>query len=317
MIKLFFSYSHKDEQLRNELETHLALLRRQKVISSWHDRRITAGKDLDQSIDFNLETSQIILLLVSANFLASDYCYDREMARAIEKHNDGSALVIPVILHPCDWQSAPFGHLKATPTDGKPVSMYANQHEAFAIVAQDIRQAAKALSTSESTSDAQQLNATTSSGVSREERSSNLRIKHKFVDHERDEYMEDSYEYMASYFSGSLEELSARNSHIKTRFKRMNSTSFVAFVYESGKRIAQCLVWYSERGSVPPAIYYSESGDVQDNSYNESLSVTDDGYTLQLKPLGIQSFGNHGDSVLSQQGAAEYYWSLFIRPLQE
>jgi hypothetical protein len=142
MISLFFSYSHRDENLRNELETHLSVLKRQGVIQTWHDRRITAGSEIDSSISENLENAQIILLLVSSYFLASDYCYDIEMSRAMEKHREGSACVIPVILHPCDWRNAPFGSLRATPTDGKPVSMFANQHEAFAIIAKDIREAA-------------------------------------------------------------------------------------------------------------------------------------------------------------------------------
>ena len=146
MAKLFFSYSHKDEEHRNELETHLALLKRQGVISSWHDRRITAGSEVHQSISSELESAQIILLLVSAHFLASDYCYEKEMLRALEKHKEGSAVVVPVILHPCDWQSAPFGQLRATPMDGKPVSMFANQHAAFAIIARDVRATASSLS---------------------------------------------------------------------------------------------------------------------------------------------------------------------------
>src|SRR5689334_13326312 len=89
MITLFFSYSHKDEELRNELETHLTLLKRQGIISAWHDRRIIAGSDLDKAISSELESSQIILLLVSAHFLASDYCYEKEMTRALEKHEEG------------------------------------------------------------------------------------------------------------------------------------------------------------------------------------------------------------------------------------
>ncbi|HUX91252.1 MAG TPA: toll/interleukin-1 receptor domain-containing protein [Gallionellaceae bacterium] len=317
MAKLFFSYSHKDEELRNELETHLALLKRQGVISSWHDRRITAGSDFNQSISSELESSQIILLLVSAHFLASDYCFDKEMARALEKHNDGSAIVIPVILHPCDWHSAPFGHLRATPIDGKPVSMYANQHEAFAIVAKDVREAAKSEPTSESfTSGSERL---VCSGIlmPKGDRSSNLRIKRKFDDHERDEFLEDSYEYIARYFDGSLQEFSVRNPNIKTRFKRLSETGFAAFIYDNGERVAQCSVWYGGGSLGSPGIAYSQSGDVQRNSYNESLSVVDDGYTLQLKPLGMQMFSGRSEGALSQQGAAEYYWSMFIRPLQE
>jgi hypothetical protein len=317
MAKLFFSYSHKDEELRNELETHLTLLKRQGVISSWHDRRITAGSDFDQAISSELESSQIILLLVSAHFLASDYCYEKEMMRALEKHENGSAVVIPVILHPCDWHSAPFGHLRATPTDGKPVSMYANQHEAFAIVAKDVREAAKSVPAPESMPKGGQRRAASPPNTPQGDRSSNLRIKRKFDDHERDEFLEDSYEYMARYFDGSLREISARNPHIKTRFKRLSETSFAAFIYENGERVAECSVYYGESSFGSSGIAYSHSGDIQRNSFNESLSVVDDGYTLQFKPLGMQMLGNHRKDALSQQGAAEYYWSLFIRPLQE
>lgn len=317
MAKLFFSYSHKDEELRNELETHLTLLKRQGVISSWHDRRISAGSDFTQTISSELESSQIILLLVSANFLASDYCYEKEMTRALDKHKDGSAVVIPVILHPCDWQSAPFGHLRATPTDGKPVSMFANQHEAFTIVAKDIREAAKSESTTKlSSSEAERL---VGSGIlmHQGDRSSNLRIKRKFDDHERDEFLEDSYEYIARYFDGSLQEFSARNPNIKTRFKRLSDTSFTAFIYDSGERIAQCSIWLSGSSFGSPGIAFSQSGDGQTNSYNESISVVDDGYTLQLKPLGMQMFSGRREDALSKQGAAEYYWSMLVRPLQE
>ena len=317
MFSLFFSYSHKDEELRNELETHLALLKRQGVISSWHDRRITAGSDLNQRISSELESSQIILILISAHFLASDYCYEKELKRAIEKHEDGSAFVIPVILHPCDWQSAPFGHLRATPTDGKPVSMYANQHEAFAIIAKDIREAIQAMPAPKSPPDRMEHQVGTEARIPQGNRSSNLRIKRKFDDHERDDFFEDSYEYIARYFDGSLQELTVRNPHIKTRFKRLSETSFAAFIYDSGERVAQCSVWYGggDPGSI--AIYYSDSGEAQRSSFNESLSVVDDGYTLQLKPMNMQMFLDHSEDALSQQGAAEYYWSLFIRPLQE
>ncbi len=317
MVSLFFSYSHKDEDLRNELETHLALLKRQGIISSWHDRRITAGSDLNRVISSELEPSQIILLLVSAHFLASDYCYDKEMKRALEKHEAGTAVVIPVILHPCDWHSAPFGHLRATPTDGKPVSMYANQHEAFAIVAKDIRDVAKQFQSSNQATEAVKRHNVSGAEPLQRDRSSTLRVKRKFADHGRDEFLEDSYEYIARYFEGSLQELSARNPHIETRFKRLSETSFAAFIYDSGERVAQCSVWYGGDSFARLGIGYSQSGEVQRNSFNESLSVVDDGHTLQLKPLGMQMLGNRRDNALSQEGAAEYYWEILIRPLQE
>ena len=140
-MKLFFSYAHKDEPLRDQLATHLSLLKRQNIITDWHDRNITAGTDWAQAIDDNLNTADIILLLISSDFLASDYCYDKEMTRAIERHHQGTARVIPIILRPCDWHSAPFGKLQALPKDAKPVTQWSNPDEAFTNIAQGIRTA--------------------------------------------------------------------------------------------------------------------------------------------------------------------------------
>lgn len=145
MINLFFSYSHSDEEYRDMLEVHLAALKRQGVIDAWHDRRISAGKDLHADISGHLEAADIILLLVSPYFLASDYCYDIEMTRALERHESDEARVIPVIIHPCDWRHTPFRHLRATPTDGEPISKYPNIHDAHSIVIEDIRSAVQEL----------------------------------------------------------------------------------------------------------------------------------------------------------------------------
>src|SRR3954454_20240504 len=145
-ISLFYSYSHKDEALRKRLETHLSLLQNEGVISGWHDRRIAAGTEWDGAISENLDKAGIILLLVSADFLASRYCRDVEVARAMERHEAGTARVIPAILRPVDgWQSAPFGKLQALPRDGKPVAKWRDRDESFADVARGIREAAESL----------------------------------------------------------------------------------------------------------------------------------------------------------------------------
>src|SRR5262247_2075487 len=144
-IKLFLSYAHSDEPLRQELMTHLSLLQREGVIQTWHDRNINAGDDWKQQIDDNLNTATVILLLISADFLASDYCYEIEMQRALERHNAGEARVIPVILRPVDWHGAPFGTLQALPTDAKPITSWTNRDEAYANVAQGVRRAVEAI----------------------------------------------------------------------------------------------------------------------------------------------------------------------------
>jgi TIR domain len=145
VITVFFSYAHHDEALRNELEKHLSLLKRQGVIDTWHDRKIDAGENVHEEISEYLEKADIILLLVSADFLASDYCYDIEMQRALARHQRGDARIIPVILRPCEWQKAPFGNLLTTPTDGKPITKFENLDDAFLEVTRAIRKAADKL----------------------------------------------------------------------------------------------------------------------------------------------------------------------------
>lgn len=142
-VSIFYSYSHKDEKLRDHLQKHLSVLRRKGLISNWHDRCIDAGDEWRGQISEHLERAQIILLLVSAEFLASDYCYDIEMKRAMARHDQGLATVIPVLLRDVDWTDAPFGKLQALPTDAYPVTSrkWKNRDEAFAIVARGIKAA--------------------------------------------------------------------------------------------------------------------------------------------------------------------------------
>ena len=137
-IEVFYSYAHEDEELVRELRKHLSILKRQGVIREFYDREITAGTDWEAQIVQHLNSAGVILLLVSADFLASDYCYDHEMTRALARHDQGEARVIPVILRPVNWQRAPFGKLQSLPTDGKPVTSWTNRDEAFDDVARGI-----------------------------------------------------------------------------------------------------------------------------------------------------------------------------------
>ena len=144
-VRVFYSYAHEDEALRDKLETHLSLLQRQGIIQAWHDREITAGRAWKDAIDQNLEAAELILLLISPDFLHSDYCYDIEMQRALARHEAGEAWVLPIHLRPVDWQGAPFARLQALPTDARPVTEWADPDQAFRNIAQGIRQVAQAI----------------------------------------------------------------------------------------------------------------------------------------------------------------------------
>jgi internalin A len=136
---LFLSYSHKDETLRDELETHLKLLARQGVISLWHDRKILGGEGLDHRIDQHLASAEIIPLLVSADFIASDYCWEKEVSLALQRHDSGEATVVPIMLRTCDWTRAPFGKLQGLPKDMRPITSWEDRDAAWTNVALGIR----------------------------------------------------------------------------------------------------------------------------------------------------------------------------------
>lgn len=136
---VFISYSHKDGRYREKLEIALSQLQRETLITVWHDRKILPGQEWDREIDRNLENAEIVLLLVSQDFLASSYCYGHEMLQALERHRSGSAAVVPIIVRPSDWQHSPLASLQALPSEGRPVSRWSNRDQAWLNVAQGLR----------------------------------------------------------------------------------------------------------------------------------------------------------------------------------
>ncbi len=320
MIALFFSYSHANEAMRNELEKHFAVMKRNGLIRAWHDRRILPGTEFDSEIMKKLEESNIILLLISADFLNSNYCYDKEMKRALEKHEKGEAVVIPVIIEPCDWKEASFGGLNALPKDGKPFSKFSNINDACLEVVEGVKKVISEKFQSEKSSVEKRPVTVTVSAHRRIEssksRSSNLRIKKNFSDQENDDFIEKAYEHIRNYFEESLEELKRRNKHVSTKLTANGETQFIAVIYENGQVVSQCKIWLSnDFGRGTADIKYSH--DTSRNSFNESLSVKNDGYIQHLKALGMAFYNyGHDRDQLSLEGAAEYYWTIFIKPLQ-
>src|SRR5258707_782672 len=130
-FEVFISYSHKDKKQRDKLATHLSNLKNQKVITDWFDGDIVPGSEWQQQILDHLNSAQIILLLISADFMASPFCYSIELQRALERHDAHEACVIPIILRPTDWVDSPFAKLLVLPDDGKPVSKWSSSDEAY------------------------------------------------------------------------------------------------------------------------------------------------------------------------------------------
>jgi hypothetical protein len=139
VVEVFCSYAQEDATWLSKLEAHLSLLKRQGFVSLWHHRLLVAGADWSHEIDTHLNTASIILLLISADFLNSDYCYGVEMQRALARHAVGEAQVIPILLRPVDHSSAPFAHLHALPSNGQPISTWSDEDAALADVVAGLR----------------------------------------------------------------------------------------------------------------------------------------------------------------------------------
>lgn len=144
-IRIFISYSHKDEEFRKELSSHLRLPERLGLITAWHDRRIPAGAKWKAQIDTHVEEADVILCLVSAYFFESDYCYEKEMKRALERHERGETIVIPIIVRSVAWHDSPLAALQALPPDAKAVEDWDHPAQAWTAVVQGLMEAAEGI----------------------------------------------------------------------------------------------------------------------------------------------------------------------------
>lgn len=138
-MKVFLSYSHEDEEYKEKLDKHLASLRRNKKIDTWNDRKLLPGSKLDETIKEQLRQSDIIILIVSSSFIDSDYCYGIEMQEAIKRAKNGECKIIPVIARSCMWDDTPFKDFLVLPTDGKAISQYKDEDEAYTEIARGVK----------------------------------------------------------------------------------------------------------------------------------------------------------------------------------
>ena len=339
-IEVFLSYSHADEGHLAQLVKHLDLLRRQGLIKPWYDRQIEAGTNVHAEIESKLDSAQLFLLLVSPDFVFSDYCYEKEMEWAMKRHHDGSATVIPAILRPCDWHSAPFGTLLAVPRDGKPVTEHENRDRAYLEIAQAVRKAAKkTLSTSRLTSIIDPLDKAVSvpgkhpsTTLSDQESTkpgysagdvynADLTIRKEFTDWQKEEFANEAFEIIAQYFEHALKQLQKEHAgSVRSTFRRVDATSFEATAYVHERERSRCGVWIGGEPTFSrnTTLGYNSGGVGNRNSFNEMLQIEDDGYRLYLRPvMGISWFhGGEAKHELAPNEAAQHLWRVFLQPMQ-
>lgn len=309
MSKLFISYSHRDEKALERLHTHLAMLRRQGAITAWYDRAILAGDDIDNEVDANLADSDIFLALVSPDFLASKYCYEREMAKALERHDAGSLRVVPIILEPCDWNSSPLGKLKALPKDGKAISIWANQNVAFLGIVEELR---RVLAPAKSHPIAAATTAAASAPDKRQSRQ--YRIKREFDAIDRDDFRQKVFTAMQDYFRRSIDELNEIGELIRARFESMGERAFSCTVLNKGarEREAHITVHGDNSATFGGDISYSFSRRAAGNTANGFVRIEANEYELFPTLDHFSSMRSRNGGPRTAEQVAEALWRDFI-----
>lgn len=139
-VKVFLSYCHADEEYKNKLDAHLAPLKRNNKIEAWNDRKLVAGSVFDAEIKKHLNEDDIIILLISSDFINSDYCYEIELQKALERMKNNDAKLLAVIIRPCLWQETPLKDIQVLPKDGVPISKYPNEDDGYLFVVKSIKE---------------------------------------------------------------------------------------------------------------------------------------------------------------------------------
>lgn len=306
-MRAFISYSHRDADALDRLHVHLANLQREGRIETWYDREILAGEVLDDEISEELEAAELFLLMVSPDFIASNYCVEREMQRALERHEAGAARVVPIIVEPCDWAAMPqLRRLKAVPKDGLPISEWTNANTAYLDVIQEIRRIIDAgvSNALDSTADEKQP-ATTPQAAPR------YRVQRDFDEIDRSEYRDAAFTAIKEYFKLAIGEIDAVEG-LRGRFVDRGANSFGSTVVNRGRQhgTAHITVHCRNAGFALGDIYFSFNENAADNTANGGFNVSSDEYE-QFLVVTMSMFGNEPNRLNPEQ-AAKYLWNQFI-----
>ena len=307
-MKAFISYSHKDEGALERLHTHLAMLRRDGHIDEWYDREILAGDDINKEISEELESCELFLALISPDFLASNYCYETEMKRALERHDAGKVRVVPIIIEACDWKVTPLGKLKALPRDGMPIGEWTNQNTAYLDVVTELRRIL--VENERMVPPVVPQPAFESSSPDRR-----YRVKHDFDDIDRSDFRVKAYNDIRDYFISAVAEIDGIEG-IRGRYTETSTWSFTCTVINKAmnRGTAHITVHASNGNMGMGDIYYSFSENAPYNTANGGFRVESDEYDLFLRPsmFTVQHDPGHDNDRLSAQNAAEMLWREFL-----
>ena len=309
-MKAFISYSHHDEHYLERLKIHLTPMRREKRITDWADKDIYAGSDLDSSISDELENSDLFIALISPDYLASNYCYEKEFDKAMAMQEAGRLTIVPVILQPCEWKITPFGKMKALPKDGKAVSEWTNENNAYLDISNEMRRLLD-LNFRENI----QME-TKRSGEDQVVR--NYRVKKYFSEVDSFNFKEKSFESIKNYFIDAIQEINDIE-NLQARLTNNEKDTFTCLISNrsNNKDSFICIALGNQEGSHFSDLRYEFSQTVSpssvhmDNIYNVGM----DDYDLYWKKndsIYYSSNNSQGERYTGHQ-VAEKIWNDFIQ----
>jgi hypothetical protein len=299
--RLFVSYSHADGQLLGRFQKHLAQLQREGSISGWYDRDIRAGTRLDDEIDRELSQADIFVACVSPNYIASNYCYERELTTALEREGRGELAIVPVVLEPSDWLSTPLSKFKALPDDGKPVAEFTNPNVAFMQVINELRRLVtagpietKAAATAPAPAPAAQ---------------SRYRVRREFDALAKRDFAEVAFNEIYKFFEASVAELSAIP-ELEGRLSPLSGEHFSCTVINRGISRGYETLHVRLGGSWGAIdILYGDTN--SRNTSNGGFGVEADEYQLSLTAT-LFSHRSGGKERISPREAAQMLWDDLI-----
>jgi len=300
-MRAFISYSHNDARVLDRLHTHLAMLKRDGKITAWYDRDILAGGEFDEEISTELTRCELFLALVSPDFLASTYCYEKEMETAIRRHEAGEIRLVPIIVEPCDWKASPLKKFKVTPRDGKPVSEWTNENNAFVDIVTELRRIVDAAVRPKA-----EKAAVASAETSRAE-ARRYRVKRDFDEIDKTDFRRASFEVIRSYFGQAVAEINGIDD-IRASFDVIGPQSFTCTVINKARQrgIAHLTVHSRSGRDGLGDIFFAHQENAPTNTANGWLSIDNDEYDLFLK--GSLGFDTNEKRLTAQQ-VAEHMWA--------
>ena len=313
MKKAFVAYARADKNVVKRLLTHLKGLKYAGKLETWYDGEITAGESWEEQISNELNHSDIVVLCVTADFLASEYVQTVEMPNALNRVHAGQCKIIPVILKPCAWEEHPFARFQVTPERGRPVTDFPDQEKAWAEVMKAIDGAIGAASNHTDYSP-RAKSAPTPEGAPAK----------RFLGHQApsdrdiDEFVLETLKAIRRYFLASVTNLEEANPGWQGKIQGAGDDAFEATIYNArGERRTHCGIFLAPRfGSQSPTIGYSATGVGNRHTFNDTLTLAqgNDGPILKWLSLTSSGFSQYGGkNILDPNQACEHLWKQFTQ----